>query len=267
MKTNSTSNKSFKQPPGFTLIELLVVIAIIAILAAMLLPALAAAKKKAQQTNCLNNLKQLGMGFVLYVGDYGDVMPSDASHGAQWHQEDWIYWWGNWFSPTPPPPGSAASPPVSQSPIAQMIKSSNTNLFRCPGDISDAGRIANTGWTPVYEYSYTINGMGNPTGNPATYGFASSWLGPNNSWVPFKYTNARHPANLIMLAEEPSDVTAKEMQPPNTYKILDDGRWEPGPNSITVRHNGKGNVSFADGHSERIDPATALQAQNNNPAQ
>src|SRR5579871_5215747 len=107
---------------GFTLIELLVVIAIIAILAAMLLPALAAAKKKAQQTYCLNSLKQLGLGFVLYIGDYNDVMPADASHGAQWHPEDWIYWWGGWNAPGLPPSPATVSPPVSQSPIAAMLK-------------------------------------------------------------------------------------------------------------------------------------------------
>jgi prepilin-type N-terminal cleavage/methylation domain-containing protein/prepilin-type processing-associated H-X9-DG protein len=242
------------QPAGFSLIELLVVIAIIAILAAMLLPSLAKAKSQAERTQCMNNMKQLGLAFMVYVDDNGNIMPANGSDGAGWHQEDWIYWRIN----------QPAAQSLSQSAVTAAIGLKNpTNLFRCPADKDNSGRIAAGS---KYFYSYAANGQ------PSSEGMLSSWT--TGSWVPFRSTSIIAPASKIMLAEEPSANTPAEM-PPNFNSVIDDGRWDcpPANNIITMRHGypggngqyGKGNTGWADGHAVVQNYAVALNTRNTDP--
>jgi prepilin-type N-terminal cleavage/methylation domain-containing protein/prepilin-type processing-associated H-X9-DG protein len=90
MLKNGKANGNFCSKQGFTLIELLVVIAIIAILAAMLLPALSAAKTKAQGIQCLSNMRQLQLGASIYVTDNNDYLPPNDGHAPTYNSLQWV---------------------------------------------------------------------------------------------------------------------------------------------------------------------------------
>jgi prepilin-type processing-associated H-X9-DG protein len=220
------------------LIELLVVIAIIAILAAMLLPVLAAAKRRASEAYCFNNLKQLGLGMALYAGTYDDTYPAWASSASGWHAEDWIYWRTN----------DTANPKdvLKNSKIVEELKTANnTGLFRCPMDLKATTR--------VYPYSYSFN-----SGATAGSGIASGFNAAGNL-IKFRVGMVRNPVYKIMLAEEPADTSSGERPPQSiNTSMLDDGHWETqqkdnSGNTITMRHSNGGNANFADGHVEYIN--------------
>jgi prepilin-type N-terminal cleavage/methylation domain-containing protein len=118
---------------GFTLVELLVVIATIAILAAMLLPALARAKQKANQTYCLNNLKQLGIGSAVYSEDFNQRFA-------------WLHNWGRaWGDDHALNPGPVWMPEAFRPYLGRNLNSTrglrsanyvpSTGLFACPSGI------------------------------------------------------------------------------------------------------------------------------------
>jgi len=118
--------KNTNKKKAFTLIELLVVIAIIAILAAMLLPALAAAKRKAQRISCVNNLKQVGLAFRVWAGDNGDRYPM-AVATAQGGSLEKTYSAGN----TPAP---ALQYGVTNTYTAMSNELSTAKILYCPSD-------------------------------------------------------------------------------------------------------------------------------------
>jgi prepilin-type N-terminal cleavage/methylation domain-containing protein/prepilin-type processing-associated H-X9-DG protein len=259
------------KPPGkersprraFTLIELLVVIAIIAILASMLLPVLSKAKAKGQHASCINNLKQITLGFLNYIGDYRDIFPAGGCKAPTMPvEEDWIYW-----NAGDPRILSANRKDINKAPLNTYLgKLFQTNLFQCPADKGVLTRQSVGGYLP-YMFSYTVNSLYIDNGND-NRGIASLYSG-DPGWneravLHFKSTMVSRPSIKLMLVEEhaiesrglpddarwtPTGVDPKTigLDHPPPYTLLD--------SYISNRHNRRGTVTFADGHVETVKPS------------
>lgn len=223
MKPNTKTycaNETGRRPVGFTLIELLVVIAIIAILAGMLLPALATAKESARATSCLNNLRQIALGMVLYADDHEGRIPCPATSGAQPRVSDWVHWKPGWN--------------VTNSAIAPYVGGRiSPALFTCPSDKEARKRAEQqAAGQRVYPYSYSVNAL-------LTY--EPQYRDITRRSIQGKVENVRNPSNIILLIDE---------EKPNDGWWVP---WQPQHDFLALRHREKGTVAFVDTHVQLVD--------------
>ena len=211
---------------GFTLIELLVVVAIIAILAAMLLPAMSKAKAKAQSCTCQNHLKQLQMGWLMYLHDHEDklVPNKDGDRG----DGNWISFPGSWVE------GNAQLDDSTTNIQNGVLYSyhANVGIYHCPSDrttlIDGSGRSTTR--------SYMLDGWLNGPDFALT-------LPP---YARTKYGSLRDPALVFTFTESKTCDSSAFYIFPFGYAWSEDV-WLNSPGDW---HNRGGNFSFADGHVE-----------------
>ena len=182
-------SRPLRQPSRFTLIELLVVVAIIAILASLLLPALSSARGRAKQVSCLNNQKQLGLAFRMYVDQYQSYYPPNDGSGIKGE----VYW-DDRLSETD---GRNLSPGQMNSYCLTQGSKIDGRLYVCPSDMRSLG-VTSIGGSRPRSYALSI-GQYNDA-NTAIRGIVGPYYNSSQGWAQHD-PRITQPSSTLVLVE------------------------------------------------------------------